>query len=87
MRALSLQEITAISGGTNCLDVVTFQKIQDKAIQDAMVFSMITIPVAMAITFGLSASIVVTAGAGVVLAPYAAAFGYFHSNAWHIIGS
>lgn len=87
MRALSSQEIMAISGGTNFLDVATFQKIQDKAIQDAMVFSMITVPVAMAITLGLSASIVVTAAVGVVLAPYAAVFGYFHSNAWHIIGS
>lgn len=87
MRALSLQETTIISGAANCLDVATFQKIQDKAFQDGLVFSMITVPVAMAITLGLSASVAVTVGAGVVLAPYAAAIGYFNSSSWHIIGA
>lgn len=87
MRPLSVQEITSISGGANCLDMVTFQKIQDKAFQDGIVFSVITVPVVMAITFGLSASIAITAGTGVVLAPYAVAFGYSNSSAWQMIGA
>ena len=85
MRMLSSIEITSISAGTSCLDSVAVHNIQDKAFKDGIIFSALIVPLAMAVTFGLSSDILITATAGIILAPYAAATGYFHSSSWNII--
>lgn len=83
MREMMKWEISAVAGGMNCIDTTTFQKIQNKAINDGIIFSFITTALIGSVAFGLTSSVVATGGVGLLVAPYAAGIGYFYSSTWN----
>ena len=83
MREIIKWEIDAVAGGMNCIDPATFQRIQNKAITDAILFSFITTALVGSVAFGLTSSLVATGGVGLLVAPYAAGVGYFYSGTWN----
>ncbi len=85
MRELTQSEIITVGAGTSCVDSTMLKNLQDKAIRDAVAFSMITGALTFAIGYGLFASPFIGGGVALVLAPYAAGLGYFSSSAWTII--
>jgi len=82
MRALTHLELRQINGGTSYIDTEMWRKTQSQAIRDGFAFSMVTIPITMAMVHGLFASPVITMLSGTILAPYTVALGYLNSNAW-----
>lgn len=82
MRQVMKWEIATIAGGMNCIDPATFQRIQNKAINDGIIFSFITTVLVGSFAFGLTSSVVATGGVGLLVAPYAAGVGYFYSGTW-----
>lgn len=84
MRKISENELKLIAGGDlNCIDFNTWQNIQDKAIRDATLFTVLTTSIAGAGIYGLTASVMTTGLVGIAFAPYAAIMGYFNSSAWN----
>lgn len=82
MRELTHSEFNVISGGFNCIDPNTFQRMQDKAISDGIVFSVIVSGLIGAGVFIATTNPIAAVITGVAVAPYAAGFGYFNSSTW-----
>lgn len=80
MRDLLQQEQNQVSAGLACFDADFVHQAYDKAYQDSMIFTALTVPLLMAAALGASGSVMMTAAAGVVAMPYVAAYGFFHSS-------
>ena len=85
MRTLIANEYHQVSGGVNCLDHETWQNINNVAKKDGVTFSVIATPMVMAAAAGLSLGAPAVIIAGAIVAPWAAAAGYFNSAAWNIV--
>lgn len=85
MREISMSEVNQVSGGFNCIDQNIFKKMQNKAIVDGIIFSAISTALIGCATFGISSSLLIAGGVGVVIAPYAAGFGYLYSDSWGLV--
>lgn len=84
MRVLTINETTHLSGGYYCVDEHHLNRIQNKAWQDGIIFGGISTAILAAISYGVTESIMSTAGASLFVLPYLVGYGYFNSSAWDV---
>jgi len=84
MRNLTINETNLLSGGYYCVDEHHLNKIQSKAWQDGLIFGGIATAIIGAISYGVTDSVVSTAGVSLITLPYLIGYGYFNSSAWNV---
>ncbi len=98
MRELNLNEVSYISGGLNCIDGATFQKIQSQAINKGIIATLFGTGLTGALSYGIGSyalagalgsavagGAVAATGVGVVVAPLFFGYGYFTASSWDLI--
>lgn len=86
MRELNLSEVSYISGGINCIDAATYDKLKNRAVNEGLAYTALT---SLAIgAFGFYSGLLVPAAlfAGAV-APYTFMTGYFYSSSFNIFST
>jgi hypothetical protein len=88
MRNLDFTEISYVSGAglsLNCVSVETWEKVQNKALKDATLATVIASVIVGAAVYGATAAAGPSVLGVVLLAPYIAGYTYFNSSAWNMV--